>query len=300
MEKILIINDNPMDVRILRDILKDRYEIISSLESEEGMSKAKLYKPVVILLDSLMPKINKKEVLDTIKNTNELKDIPIILTSTAAQIDPDTEENWLSSGASDYFIKPFSPGIVLSRINTYVDLYLLKMIIEKLEVIDSLTLLPNRRSYDEKIDSEWARAIREKTPISLAFIDIDNFTSYNEHYGSSKGDDVLRLIASEIRYVMSRKTDFAARFSPEKMTVILPNTAKKGARIVYERIKNAIENLRIPHAYSNSADVVSLSIGGVTAAPVYGDNLNDFIDRADKMLYEAKAYGRNMITSDED
>ena len=300
MEKILIINDNPMDVRILRDILKDRYEVISSLESVEGMSKAKQHKPVVILLDSVMPKINKKDVLLTIKSANDLKDIPIILTAAAAQIDPDTEENWLSSGASDYFIKPFSPGIVKTRVDTHADLYLLKIIVEKLEVIDSLTLLPNRRSYDEKIDSEWARAIREKTPISLAFIDIDNFSSYNEHYGNSKGDDALRLVASEIRHIMSRKTDYSARFSPEKMAVILPNTAKKGARIVYERIKNAIKNLKIPHAYSDSADIVSVSIGGVTAAPKYGDNLNDFIERADKMLYEAKAYGRNMIVSEED
>ena len=298
MERILIIDDNPVDVRILKDILKDRYEVISSLESGEGINKARQHKPEVILLDSIMPKINKKDVLFIIKNTNDIKDIPVIL--TAAQADPDTEEKWISLGAVDYFIKPFSPGIVKARVGAHVDICLLKRAVEGLELIDSLTLLPNRRSYDEKIKSEWARSIREKTPISLAFIDVDNFTSYNEHYGSSKGDDVLRLIASEVRHVMSRKTDFVARHSPEKIAVILPNTAKKGAKNVYERIKKAIQNLKISHAHSEVAGIVSVSIGGVTAVPNYGEDLHAFAENADKMLYEAKAYGRNMIVLDED
>ncbi|MCL1941442.1 MAG: diguanylate cyclase, partial [Synergistaceae bacterium] len=299
MEKILIIDDNPMDVRILKDILKDRYEVISSLESSEGINKVRLHRPAVILLDSFMPKINKKEVLFTIKNTNDFKDIPVILTSATTQVDQDTEEKWLSMGAVDYFIKPFSPGIVKTRVGTHVNLYLLKEAVDRLELIDSLTLLPNRRSYDEKIDTEWARAVREKTPLSIAFIDIDHFTAYNNQYGNSKGDDALRLVASEIRYVMSRKTDFVARFSPEKIVIVLPNTAKKGASIVYERIKKAIQNLKIPHAHSPSSDIISVSIGGVTIVPSYGDSLHDFTESADKRLFEAKAYGRNMIASDE-
>ncbi|MCL2767145.1 MAG: diguanylate cyclase [Synergistaceae bacterium] len=299
MEKILIIDDNPMDVRILKDILKEFYEVISSLEPGDGINKAKQHRPVIILLDSNMPKINKKETLFTIKNTGEIKDIPIMITASA-QVDNDMEDKWLSQGAVDYISKPFSPGIVRNRIGTHVDLFLLKKVVEKLEIVDNLTLLPNRRSYDDKIETEWARSIREKTPISLAFIDIDNFNSYNEHYGSSRGDDVLKLVASEIRHVMSRKTDFAARFSPEKFVIVMPNTAKNGARIVYERIKKAVQNLRIPHAYSGSADIVSVSIGGVTVSPVYGEYIYELVEKADKMLFEAKAYGRNMIASDED
>jgi len=294
MEKILIIDDNPLDVRILRDILKDGYEVISSLDAEEGLNKAILHKPEVILLDSVMPKISGKEMLLIIKKNHDLKIIPTIML-TSAHADPDTEENWLSCGAVDYFIKPFAPGIVKTRVRTHVDLSLLRKAVEKLALMDNLTLLPNRRSYDEKIKSEWARSIREKTPISIAFIDIDNFTSYNENYGDSKGDDVLRLIASEIIYVMSRKTDFIARFSPEKIVVILPNTSKKGAEFVSERLKKAIQKLKIPHAYSNTADIISISMGGITVVPNFGEEFYDFVEMADKMLYEAKAYGRNMI-----
>ena len=294
MEKILIIDDNPLDVRILRDILKDGYEVISSLDSEEGINKAKLHKPEVILLDNVMPKINGKEILFIIKSTHELKITPIIML-TSTHIDPDTEEKLLSCGAVDYFTKPFSPGIVKNRVRTHVDLSLLRKTVEKLALMDNLTLLPNKRSFDEKIKSEWVRSIREKTPISLAFIDIDNFTSYNDHYGNSKGDDVLRLIASEINYVMSRKTDFIARFCPEKIVVILPNTSRRGAEVVSERLKKAVQKLKIPHAYSNTADIISISIGGVTVVPKYGEEFYDFVETADKMLYEAKAYGRNMI-----
>jgi len=298
MEKILIIDDNPLDVRILRDILKDGFEVISSLEPEDGVSKAVLHKPEVIMLDSAMPRINGKEVLFIIKNTFDLRNIPLILTS--AQVDPDTEEKWLSYGAVDYLIKPFSPGIVKARVRTHVDLYSLRKTVEKLMLIDTLTRLSNRSSYNEKIKSEWARAIREKTPISLAFIDIDNFTSYNNNYGNLRGDDVLRLVACEINYVMSRKTDFIGRYSDEKMVIILPNTTKKGAKVVADRAKVAVQNLKIPHAYSDAADIVSISIGGVTGVPDNGDDYHDFEEIADRMLYEAKAFGKNMVIWNED
>jgi diguanylate cyclase (GGDEF)-like protein len=298
MEKILIIDNNPLDVRILRDILKDGYEVISSLEPEDSISKAMLHKPEIILLDNAMPRVNGKEVLFLIKNNYDLKNIPVIL--TLSQIDPDEEEKWLSYGIADYLIKPFSPGITKARVRTHIDLFSLNKTVEKLMLTDRLTRLPNRISYNEKIKSEWARAIREKTPISLAFIDIDHFTSYNEHYGNLKGDDVLRLVASEINYIMSRKTDFIGRYSAEKIVIILPSTTRKGAKVVAERAKSAVQNLKIPHAYSDAADVVSISIGGVTDIPDNGEEFHDFEEIADKMLYEAKAYGRNTIVWNED
>ena len=298
MEKILIIDNNPLDVRILRDILKDAYEVISSLEPADGISKAMLHKPEVILLDSVMPRVNGKEVLFIIKNTYDLKNIPIILTTT--QIDPDTEDKWLSYGIVDYLIKPFSPGIVKARVRTHVDLYSLKITVEKMMLTDTLTRLPNRSSYNERIKSEWARAIREKTPISIAFIDIDNFTSYNNHYGNLKGDDALRLVASEINYVMSRKTDFIGRYSAEKIVIILPNTTRKGAKVVVDRARKSVQNLKIPHAYSNTANIVSISIGGATKTPENGEEFHDFEEIADRMLYEAKSYGRDTIIWNEE
>ena len=293
MEKILVIENNPLDVRILKDILKDGYEIISSLESEDGISQAIQNKPEIILLDSAMPKVNGKEILFLIKNTYEIKNIPVIL--TLPQIDPDTEDKWLSYGIADYLIKPFSPGITKTRIRAHIDLHELNKTVEKLMLNDKLTRLPNRISCNERIKSEWARAVREQTPISLAFIDIDHFTSYNEHYGNLRGDDVLRLVASEINYVMSRKTDFIGRYSDEKIIIILPSTTKKGARVVAERARSAVQSLKIPHAYSDAADIVSISIGGITDVPEIGEEFQNFEEIANKMLYEAKAYGRNTI-----
>jgi diguanylate cyclase (GGDEF)-like protein len=163
-------------------------------------------------------------------------------------------------------------------------------------VIDSLTGIPNRRSFSERILAEYRRSRREKYPLSLIMGDIDNFKSFNDTYGHKNGDECLKQVASEIQRVLKRPSDFCARYGGEEFIVILPQTEQRGAREVAEEIRTRIQSLMIPHKNSLPLAAVTMSLGVATMevrSPVYYE---DLINAADQALYLAKHEGRNRVS----
>ncbi len=166
--------------------------------------------------------------------------------------------------------------------------------LQELSKMDSLTGLPNRRFFDEKMQREWMRSILEQHPISVLMIDIDYFKEYNDTYGHLTGDDCLHRVANILARSLS-ETDFIARYGGEEFVVILPDTEREEARFISERLKYQVELLAIPHQGSKVAPCATVSIGISTTSPVKEDSLKDFLDRADQALYKAKACGRNQV-----
>lgn len=166
--------------------------------------------------------------------------------------------------------------------------------LEMLASTDSLTALPNRRAFDALLAREWSHAIRAKTCLSMLFIDADSFKSYNDHYGHSEGDTLLRAIAEVLRAQLLRPRDYAARYGGEEFTVLLPETDLRGAAAVAERIRLAVSALAIEHKGSHHR-ILTISIGVGTAAPTHGEVASSLIKASDKALYEAKAAGRNLV-----
>ncbi len=172
----------------------------------------------------------------------------------------------------------------------------LKKVNEKLKmlsVIDGLTQIPNRRRFDEYLDSEWKRHYRDKESISIVLCDIDFFKLYNDHYGHQGGDDCLQKVAGAIQECALRPADLAARYGGEEFVLILPNTNAKGALTVAERVRMNVAALQIPHAKSKIYEYVSLSLGVGTMVPGSGNSPEDIVREADESLYLAKANGRN-------
>ncbi|MGO4871480.1 MAG: diguanylate cyclase [Roseiarcus sp.] len=164
--------------------------------------------------------------------------------------------------------------------------------LEALATRDGLTGLANRRSFDVKLAEEAKRAMRDRLPLSLLMIDVDFFKHYNDTYGHQKGDECLRAIAQGIAATLWRGTDFSARYGGEEFTVIMPNTPLSGAMLIAERLRAAIEDLRLAHGASSIADHVTLSIGGVVG--LRGEITSErLIAAADAALYRAKRAGRN-------
>ncbi|MGA2046178.1 MAG: diguanylate cyclase [Terracidiphilus sp.] len=166
--------------------------------------------------------------------------------------------------------------------------------LEALAATDPLTGLANRRTFDQALNREWRRGLRERHPLSLLMIDADLFKMYNDEYGHPRGDSCLKLIAETVRNVVSRPGDLVARLGGEEFVVILPDTDSKGAMQLSEQICEALRGRRIPHKRSPIA-IVTVSVGCATLVPVIGQQGINLIELADKALYEAKRGGRNQV-----
>lgn len=160
---------------------------------------------------------------------------------------------------------------------------------------DALTGVANRRSFDEQLEHECARADRTRTPLSLLMIDVDHFKAYNDAAGHPAGDECLKAVAGAIQKALRRPVDFVARYGGEEFAVILPATAAPGARERAEEIRRGVYELGIAHpAFTKKRRVtVSIGVGGQTP-PVLPEEL---VRLADEALYKAKERGRDRVVS---
>lgn len=160
---------------------------------------------------------------------------------------------------------------------------------------DELTGISNRRAMDRFLRSEWNRLFRAKKPLSLLFVDLDFFKQYNDTYGHEVGDKCLIQIAKILHNHTQRSNDMAARFGGEEFAVILPETSEDDALKIAETILADLESLQIPHAGSEVAKHVTLSVGVATMIPNQPDS-EDFLRlSADRALYQAKRTGRKQV-----
>ncbi len=178
------------------------------------------------------------------------------------------------------------------------DRKLLEETLRDLSYQDGLTGIANRRRFDEKLEQEWRRAVRENQPISLIMVDIDFFKNYNDLYGHPAGDDCLKKIAHVLSETIARPGDIAARYGGEEFAAILPNTALLGAEKLAEQIRAHVEGLELPHANSAVSPWVTVSVGLATRVPTNGDDYTLLLEGADRALYKAKQQGRNRLVID--
>ncbi len=153
---------------------------------------------------------------------------------------------------------------------------------------DPLTGLANRRRFNDHLDKEWRRALREQLDIALILIDVDLFKAYNDAYGHPAGDTALRQLATIVGTGALRPADLASRIGGEEFAVILPATFLSGARAVAERVRDGVRDMQIVHEKSPSG-FLTVSVGIDCLCPNSILTPQIFIERADKALYRAKA-----------
>lgn len=168
-------------------------------------------------------------------------------------------------------------------------------VIERQSVFDALTEIPNRRSYTERILTEFKCSQRNQQPLSIIMCDVDNFKAYNDTYGHGSGDICLKKVAQTIKTSLERPSDFCARYGGEEFIVLLPNTHLDGAVHVAERIRSNIVNMGIPHKTSLPQQIVTLSLGVTTSEETTLVTDDDLVKHADVALYKAKEQGRNQV-----
>lgn len=164
--------------------------------------------------------------------------------------------------------------------------------LRRLSYLDALTSVPNRRYFDEYFSREWSRALRDRRPLSLLMVDIDQFKLYNDTYGHQAGDQCLAQVAAALSGALRRTGDFVARYGGEEFTVILPGAGQAGAGQVADRMRRAVAGLNILHP-GGSSGRLTISIGMATIIPSEQDRIEQLIANADAGLYRAKREGGN-------
>ena len=291
---LLIVDDENTNVKVLTQILGSEYVIYTATNGKSAIEKAKEYMPDLILMDILMPEMDGFKTLSEMRKIESLQKIPIIFIS-GLNNDKD-EEKGLSLEAADYITKPFSAKIVKLRVHNQMQIINQLRTIKHLSMIDQLTNIPNRRSFDERLQLEWKLAIREHKPISILMMDLDKFKELNDTYGHQHGDVVLQAVANIFPQSFRRPGDFAARWGGEEFIVLLPNTPLDGAMEVAEKIHADIEKMEIPYAHGSKSKI-TISIGVHSTIPTNSSSLDTFLSNADKALYSAKEAGRNKVVN---
>jgi len=166
--------------------------------------------------------------------------------------------------------------------------------IEEISILDELTNLYNRRYFNQIFDKELKRAKRENKIFVFVMMDVDNFKKYNDTYGHSSGDDVLQKIANVLRTTLMRSGDTAFRLGGEEFGVIMSVTKEEDAKIVTDKMKDAIFELNIEHLGNENFGVVTASFGIKIVREPYAE-MQDIYKEADNALYGAKRAGRNIV-----
>jgi len=165
----------------------------------------------------------------------------------------------------------------------------------RLSSTDSLTGLPNRRTFDRTLEKECARIRRSGAQLSLILFDVDRFKALNDTLGHQRGDVCLAMLAGEMERVARRSVDLPARFGGEEFAMILPNTGADGARLMAEAVREGFANLKLEHPASPIASYLTVSAGVATAARGRQCSPEELIGAADQALYAAKRRGRNRV-----
>jgi GGDEF domain-containing protein len=191
--------------------------------------------------------------------------------------------------------------------------------LRELAYIDALTGIANRRAFNARLSTEWQLAAELQRPIAVLVVDVDHFKLLNDHYGHVRGDACLRELSAvlvactrvtsnagthavgvagppSLRKFLRRETDFTARYGGEEFAVLLQGADLSIAMKVAERLRRAVEDLRMVHAKAPSG-FVTISVGVASMVPGKGDSAQRLVETADAGLYEAKRRGRNVVVA---
>jgi diguanylate cyclase (GGDEF)-like protein len=160
---------------------------------------------------------------------------------------------------------------------------------------DPLTGIANHRTFQDSLRGQWRRTARSRLPLTLLMIDVDDLKQYNESRGHQAGDECLRQVAEAVRMQLQRPGDIVARYGGDEFAVLLPETDAAGGLAVAERVRQAVEDLKMTSGPETDAHRITVSVGAATLVPSPQEHPTSLIAAADRALSVAKRSGRNRV-----
>lgn len=291
--KVLVVDDVPENVEVLRTILQDDYQVLTATDGTRGLELAASELPDLVLLDVTMSDMHGYDVCRALHARFATENTPVIFVTSLEE--SHDEAKGFEVGGVDYITKPVNPIVVRARVGTHIKLKRQADALRRLSSLDGLTGIANRRRFDELLGVNWSRCSRSGGPLALMILDVDFFKQYNDSYGHQMGDECLRAIAGVLTSHTNRIDDLAARYGGEEFVCLLPHTPVEGALTVTRSILASISELGLPHRASKVSDMVTASAGVAVAEQFRGESPQGLLKRADLALYWAKSNGRNQV-----
>jgi diguanylate cyclase (GGDEF)-like protein len=294
--KLLVVDDQPINIQVMHQIFSADFQVFMATSGAQALALCKDNPPDLVLLDIVMPGMDGFEVCAILRADAATRNIPVIFVT--AHTDAAQETRGLEVGAVDFISKPVNPAVVRARVKTHLTLKLQSDVMRKLVFLDGLTGVYNRRYFDQQLVMEMARAVRSQSALSLIMLDVDFFKRFNDYYGHQAGDDCLRQIASTLKSGLRRPADLVARYGGEEFACILPETEFTDAMAIAHDLEHQIRRQAIPHVDSETASVVTISLGVAGRNAGTPGDADALLAAADAQLYKAKNAGRGRACGD--
>lgn len=299
MKHVLVVDDVQDNITLLTfDLEDDKFDVIPALDGQSCIERARIKPtPDIILLDIHMPGIDGIKTLETLKEDEDTKDIPVIMVSAS-----DTESSIVQAidlGAHDFVTKPIDYPVLAARMRSALRLSeALKALehanieLNTLATTDSLTGIYNRRHFFTLSKNEASKKSRHNRHLSVMMIDIDFFKKINDTYGHAAGDVALKSLIDTI-HGARRNYDIVGRLGGEEFAICSPDANLEGAKVLAERIRSMCEDMSVHFQEHNFSITVSIGITELRD----NEDFDTALQRSDELLYKAKENGRNQIIS---
>jgi diguanylate cyclase (GGDEF)-like protein len=285
---ILVVDDDPALRLVLRHCMEQEgYHVIEANNGLEAIQATVRQQPDLILMDAVMPEMDGFRATSELKAMPEYENIPILIITSLD--DDHSVSQAFASGACDYVTKPVNWSVLKHRVRRLLHTAEAERKLEHLSYHDTLTGLPNRLLFMDRMDQSISRAMRTGEKFTLLFIDIDHFKVINDSMGHEAGDKLLTTVTSRLQQTL-RRSDTIARLGGDEFTIILENISDP-EDIIYVA-NNLLETLAEPISILERKVCIGASIG-VAVYPDDGESFGALLKNSDTAMYRAKEKGRN-------
>ncbi|MEO5349873.1 MAG: diguanylate cyclase [Magnetococcus sp. YQC-3] len=285
---ILVADDDAFMLAVMtRALQKDGYEVIGTQDGQGAVAAFVQSQADMVLLDVSMPVMDGFVACETIRKLPGGARVPILMLTGLS--DDQSVEQAFAVGADDYVTKPIHWAVLRQRIRLFMERRRAEAIIRYQATFDTLTDLPNRNLFMDRLERAIALARRNQEHLAVLFIDLDRFKEINDTLGHAAGDELLRQVARRLKECV-RQSDTVARMGGDEFTMILSSLSlPMDPEMVAGKV---LSSLSQPFALHGHLATISGSVG-IALFPQDSDTLEILLKYADHAMYGAKKQGKN-------
>lgn len=287
---ILIVEDDLTIQANLADLLGRHHHILVANNGVEGLRLAKQHQPHLILLDGVLPGMDGFEMLWNLKESPTTDEIPVIFLTQLEE--EGTHVRALEAGATDFLPKAASPAIIMARVRNQLRIRHSMDCLRDASMLDRITGLPNRVSFENRLNQEWHRAHRTKSSVTVVFGDIDFFKPFVDKHGEVIGNQCLREVGQCLAEALPRASDLVTRYGWDEYGILLIGNTQEGAKVAIDRAHDTIRE-RCNAAFPDLS--FSVSFGIATGFPGQNGTVQELIQKADERLKRVQQQGGDAI-----